>query len=134
MDGFSGSASAATFREISGERASTFWISPTKRTPFRGKVLISRWVAPSSPTAVRAALMQLASAGFRDDPPIPHRSDEIVPAHHRVVMIKKIAQEVEYLRLDADRQLPAAKLALSGVESVVAKNKDHVVLRGAQLL
>ena len=66
IDGLSGSARAAlakagtlSARSVAGSSSCT---SATKRNPFRGSVLITCWLLPSSPTAARTALMRVVSA------------------------------------------------------------------------
>jgi len=48
---------------------------------------------------------------FRNDPPVPNRRQQVVPAHHPIAVSNQKLQQVEDLRLDR-AQLPlAAQLA-----------------------
>ena len=70
---------------------------PTKRMPLRGKVLMRRCCSPLSPIALRAALMRVISAEFRDDTPAPDGGDKIVLADHALAIADHVVQQIEHL-------------------------------------
>ena len=100
--------------------------SPTKRMPLRVKVRISRCVAPSSPSARRAALIRVVSADSETIRPPHIACKQIVLADHAVAVLHEEGQQIEDLGFDIERARAAAQFAPLEVEPVVAKRKSHL--------
>ena len=97
--------------------------APTKRTPLRATVRISRCSSPLSLSARRAALMRLVEGRFRHDAAVPDRVEQIVLRHHALAIAHQIIDEVEHLRLDGDQRVRPAQLAPLRIEHEIFKPK-----------
>ena len=86
---------------------------PRSAAPCAGKVLISRWVSPLSPMAVRAALMRVNRAVSETMRPSQTASDEVILADDPLAVLDQVRQQVEDLGLDRYRGIAAAQLARS---------------------
>jgi len=60
-----------------------------------------------------------------DDPPAPHRRQQIVLADDALAVPQQVDEEVEDLRLQLDLLAAAAQLATRGVEHMVTEQKPQ---------
>ena len=58
---------------------------------------------------------------FRDDPPVPHGSQEIVLADDPLAVADRIFEEVENLRLEGDQRSVAPQLAPRRIQREIFK-------------
>jgi len=129
INGLSGSANSGGRGSagISGARAAGFAsrASPTKRTPFAGEGadqgLRRAAVADRAPRRSDPAV----ECRIGDDPPAPHRRQQIVFADDALAVLQQVDEEVEDLRLHSDLLAAAAQLAMRGVEHMVAEQKPQ---------
>ena len=99
--------------------------------PLRGIVRISRCWSPSSPTAVRVALMRVVSANSDTVAPAPDGSENIVLADDAVAIGYEILQQVKHLGLHRDECIPTAEFAASRVKDKIFKEIEHFCPAGA---
>ena len=90
-------------------------------------VRISRCCSPVSPTALRAALIRLASV---DSETIraPDRSQQIVFANYPIAVSDKEEQEIKHLGLDRQQHGSPPQLAALRVEQVIFEQEPHYQL------
>src|SRR4029079_13541782 len=65
----------------------------------------------------------------RHDPAAPDRGEKIILADNALVVLQKIGQDVEYLRLDGNRPVATAQLAGVGIKRMIGKEKLHAFPR-----
>ena len=111
MSWFSGLGTAASHTSVT---------SPTKRMPLPMIVRMSRCCSPLSPMAPRG-VDSGCDGRFGDDPPTPHRSKQIVLAHHSIAILDQECQQVEYLRLKRQQSRTTAELTPVRVEKVTVE-------------
>ena len=63
---------------------------------------------------------------FGDDPPTPHRIQQIILADDALAVLHQVEQQVEDLRPDRNRLGPPGELPPVGVEHVVSEHELHV--------
>ena len=97
--------------------------APTKRTPLRGKVFISRCSSPVSPIAPRAALMRLARQ-LGNDAPVPDRGQQIVLGDDPVAVSHQMNKKIENLGLDSDKRTSPAQFPPIRVEYACPRNNS----------
>src|SRR6185437_7752524 len=66
-----------------------------------------------------------AERRFRNDASVPHRSNQVIPAHHAIFVLQKIDQQIENLRFHGDRLGMARKLTLLTVEHTAGEDELH---------
>ena len=98
-------------------------IAPTKRKPRLGSVRMRRWLSPLSPTARRAALIQVAERRLRNNPALPDRVDQFVLADDPVAIADQEDQQVEHLRLDPDGLPSPAQLVPPEIDLKLAESE-----------
>ena len=97
-------------------------------------VRISFWLLPLSPTAVRAALMQLVRVDFGHNAAAPDQRDEVILADNAVAILHQMDQEVEHLRLHGNPMTAPKQLAASDIKHMILKDKLHATPRTASAL
>jgi hypothetical protein len=70
---------------------------------------------------------------FRDDPPAPDRSQQIVFADYPIAVSDKEEQEIKHLGLDRQQHGSPPELAALGVENVISKQEPHFAPRATRL-
>ena len=90
-------------------------------------VRISFCSSPLSPTAFRAAFMQLVRVESDTIRPPQTEAMRSSLLTNSVAVLHQVDQQVEHLRLDGNRFGTAVKLAPLGIEGVIGKAKLHVV-------
>jgi|SRR6516225_10976212 len=104
-----------------GACCSTSSTEPIKRNPFRGRVRIRRCPLPSSPIALRTAVIRLDSADSDTIRPPTHRFQQVVLADHAIAVLHQIDQQVEDLRLERDQCAAAPQFATVAIEAMIPK-------------
>jgi hypothetical protein len=66
-----------------------------------------------------------AQCRFRDDPPLPHRSQQIVLADDALAVADRVFEEVKNLRLEGDQRAAAAQLAPRGIQGEIFKGVEQ---------
>ena len=99
--------------------------SPTNRMPLRAMVRISCCSSPLSPTALRAALMWVASVESATVRPPQSAARRSLLADDALAILHEIGQQVEHLRLHGNRHIAAAQLARVRIKRMIGKEKLH---------
>ena len=76
------------------------------------KKLICSVIAKYTPRAIDAA----GERGFRDDPAIPDRVDQLILAHNPITVAHQVDDDIEHLRLDVDGHALASEFLLIKVD------------------
>ena len=96
-----------------------------KRKPRRWIVLISACLSPSSPIALRAALIRLLSAASDTIRPFQMRIEQFVLADHTVAMMDQVHQQIIDLRLHVHDFTRAPQFLATQVDLMAGENKAH---------
>ena len=89
-------------------------------------VRIDLWALPSSPIAVRAALMRLLSAESEIARSPQTLSDQFVLADEAVALLDQKKQQIEHLRLQGNPNAVPAQLAELAVKLMIIKAKSQM--------